>query len=648
MTQGEVITLLGYLYNANLLFLDLPADTEQLLRRRQERRLKKLGNTLSSFLFLRIPLWTPDALFTRWQRWGGFFFSKYGFALWCLLGMAALRQIVIQWPMFVAEARQMLVPSNLFWIYAVIVLSKIVHECGHAFACKYCSAKEGLSGDVHSMGVMFLIFAPVPYIDVSSSVLLRSRWARAAVGLAGVYSELFLAFLATLLWAATTPASGIHLLARDCVIITSVSTLLFNLNPLLRFDGYFVFSDLLNLPNLYQRSQAYTLYLLKRFVLGARRASSVVRRQGEKLLYPLYALAALAYRVLITVGIFVLLEDHFAAVGVLLSLALALFWFGLPSCKGLIYLYSSPELAGQRSSAWLRASLLCLALCFFLFALPFESAVVVEGVAESRDQRRIFAETEGGLVDFAPTDVPVQKGKSVVAVMRNRGLEADVRKMELALKVSTAKLELARDQGDANAEGRYAHEAQGDASRLEILRAEAARQYITAPVDGIWVAPELGRKRGKWIDRGNLLGVIYSPADVRLRVAVDQYDAARLFSEPLVRVEFCVSGRMGLRGEDGELFKAEPESAPVPAGRRELFHPSLAAQAGGDSPAVQGRDGELLATAHFFELRLLPEKASLPYLRSGQKVLARLVFGEQPLGLQWLRRIRQFFAGRMQ
>ena len=646
LTQGEVIALLGRLYSANLLLLDMPADTEHLLRRRQERRLKKLGNTFSSFLFLRIPLWSPDAFFTRFQFAGSLLFRKGGFMLWCVLALLALRVLVLNWTEFLAEARQTLSTSNLAWIYVVVVLSKIFHECGHAFACKYFCARENLAGDVHSMGVMFLFFAPVPYIDVSSSVQLRSRWTRAMVGLAGIYSEFFLAFLATLLWGATTAGSSLHLLARDCIIITSISTLLFNINPLMRFDGYFVFSDILGLPNLYQRSNAYAVYLFKRHVLGASRSTTVVQRSGERIFYPVYAVAAFCYRILIIVSVFLLLENIFAALGIILTLSLAALWFFLPACKGLIWLASDPELAGERFKTWLRFAAVGAIFGLLFFVVPAESFVVVEGVAESRDLRGIFAEVEGTLVSFVSTDQRVERGKSVVVVMENPGLEAELLKTALEVRVATARLENARDRGDANTEGKYAHELQASVARLEIVRAEIARRRITAPADGVWVAPDLTRRRGKWIDRGSPLGVIYSPANLRLRVAVDQFDAARLFAEPLLRAEFCISSRMGVRSGENRLFRAARENPPTPSGRRELFHPSLAVTAGGNLPVVRGKSGELLAAAHFFELRLLPEEESLASLRPGQKVLVRLVFDSRPLGLQALRRIRQFFAGR--
>jgi hypothetical protein len=181
---------------------------------------------------------------------------------------------------------------------------------------------------------------------------------------------------------------------------------------------------------------------------------------------------------------------------------------------------------------------------------------------------------------------------------------------------------------------------------LETLRVKISRQRITAPADGIWVAPDLTRRRGKWIDKGSPLGVIYSPTDLRLRVAVDQFDAARLFAEPLLRTEFCISSRMSVRSREGRMFRAEQEDLPTPSGRRALFHPALAVTAGGDLPVEEGKDGEIQAAAHFFELRLLPEEESLDFLRPGQKVLVRLVFDSRPLGMQVIRRIQQFFTGR--
>ncbi len=644
LTQGEIITLLGRLHSSGLLLGNLSADTETLLRRKQENRLKKLRQNLTSFLFLRIPIWTPDAFFSRHQHIGSLAFHPYGMALWVIMALLALYVLFVNWDQFTLEASRTLDPANFIWIYAVVIIAKIVHECGHAFACKYFSKRDGLQGDVHSMGIMLLLFAPVPYIDVSSSVQIRSRFARAFVGLAGMYCELFLAFLAIFLWAGTAQDTYVHLLARNCVIITSITTIFFNINPLLRFDGYFVFSDILGMPNLYQRSQAYCVYLFKRCVLGVEKASTVVHKRNERIFYPLYATAAFIYRILITVGIFVILEESFAILGTALALCLCFLWFILPAIKGLGYLISGAELAGIRTKAILRFGTSLTFLGLLLLAVPVESAIVVEGVVESREYYEIFAEEDGTLTSFLPTDTQVEQGKSVVAHIDNPGLMASIERMALSVAVSKARFDHAGDMGDTNAAGMHELDMKGNIRQWHILRARAARQSIIAPLSGMWVAPDLTYRHGKWIAKGDPLGSIYAPDKVRLRVLVDQFDAARLFAETIRSSQFCISQRMDLSTDDGELFTAHMEAPPAPAGRRELFHPSLSMHAGGSVPMVQGARGESLTATHFFELRLLPESMAVPHLSPGQRVLVRIVFGEQAIGIQWMRRFRQFFT----
>jgi len=646
LTQGEIIALLGNLHNSNLLALSMPADTRALLERRQRQRLKKLGGTLSSFLFLRFPLWYPDAFFTRFQKAGSFIFTPAGMLVWVALLGLALRELLPQWGLFRAEARQAMAPANMLWMYAVIVLTKAVHEAGHAFACKHFSARDGRDGEVNGMGIMLLIFAPVPYIDVSSSVQIRGKWQRAMVALAGVYSELMLAFVATLVWASTPSDTTLHILAGNCMLIASVVTVLFNINPLLRFDGYFVLSDLLGMPNLYQRSQQYAVYLFKKHVLGVRSAVTVVRQSNERFVYPVYAVAAFVYRIIVTLGIFVLLQDSLYALGVVVAAALAFLWFGLPLVKGLHYMAFGPELSGCRMRTGLRLALVVGVLGALLLGIPLESALVAEGVVESRRWGVVYAEAEGVLESFAATDVRVLAGKTELAVIANPGIDAQLKDQELSADIALSRFRGARAKGDANAAGQAAREWQGASQQLSILRVQASLRTVKASMDGVWVAPELTRRHGKWVSKGDALGMLYAPDDLRLRVAVDQYDAARLFSEPIRTASFRVSGP-----QYGE-YPARVEGSPASAGRRELFHEALASQVGGSIPVVAGDGGTAVAANRFFEVRFKPDvnatepDGSRPILRPGQKVLVRMVLGEEPLGLQWLRRLRQFFTRR--
>jgi hypothetical protein len=253
---------------------------------------------------------------------------------------------------------------------------------------------------------------------------------------------------------------------------------------------------------------------------------------------------------------------------------------------------------------------------------------------------------EGVLSDFAPTDIPVVENQTKVAVIDNPGLLADLEMRGLEVRLTRAKMELANDLGDVDRAAQYSIELNSAIQQYAILRQEVNRQDVMAPADGVWVAPELTRRHGKWVGKGDILGLIYSPSDLRLRAVVDQFDAARIFAEPLVRAEFSISGRLDLKSKEGRLFVADLESPPTPAGRRTLFNQALAQQAGGELATTVGNKGEVLTTHHFFELRLLPENGSVTYLHPGQTVLVRLVFDSQPLGQQWFRRFRQFFSSR--
>lgn len=286
------------------------------------------------------------------------------------------------------------------------------------------------------------------------------------------------------------------------------------------------------------------------------------------------------------------------------------------------------------------------ALAVLLLVIPVESAVVVEGVVESREQKVIFSEVDGTLADFAPTDSQAQREKTAVVTISNPGLMAELERTEISAAVARAKFEHAQHQGDANAAGMYLLEWRGNLRQVDILRHQATRQVIHAPMNGVWVAPELSRRHGKWVDKGEMLGSIYAPDKLRLRVAVDQFDAARIFAEPLELAEFCISRRTDVRSTSGAFFTSTLESPPVPAGRRQLFHPALGMQAGGEMPTEQRSDGQTVATRHFFEMRLVPESTAMADLAPGQKVLVRLVFGSQPMGLQWARRLHQFFSSR--
>jgi putative peptide zinc metalloprotease protein len=243
--QEEVLRLLAQLYRSNLLHSTIAPDTAKLFERYRKRRQRETRTYLQNIMFARIPLFDPDALLKRLVPVVKPVIGVSGFLVWLAVVLAALKVVVDHAGVLFGQAQGVLAAANLPWLYVGLVLVKLVHEFGHAIVCRR------YGGEVHTMGVMFLLFTPVPYMDATSSWSFRSRWHRALVGASGMIAELFVAALATFVWAQTAPGA-VNSIAYNIMFVASVSTVLFNANPLLRFDGYYILSDLLDIPNLHQ------------------------------------------------------------------------------------------------------------------------------------------------------------------------------------------------------------------------------------------------------------------------------------------------------------------------------------------------------------------------------------------------------------
>ena len=259
--QEDVIQLLTQLYFANLLYFEVPGDSAKLFERYKKRRQREIRSKLLSIMFVRIPLFDPDYLLKKLMPVFKYIISPLGAIVWLLVVGAAVKMIFDHFDRVSDQVQGILAPDNLFLLYVGLVIIKSLHEFGHALVCRR------FGGEVHTMGVMLLVFTPLPYMDATSSWSFRSRWQRALVGGAGMITEIFMAALATFVWANTGPGT-LHSLAYNMMFIASVSTVLFNANPLLRFDGYYILSDLLDIPNLHTRAKGHLRHLVERHVFG--------------------------------------------------------------------------------------------------------------------------------------------------------------------------------------------------------------------------------------------------------------------------------------------------------------------------------------------------------------------------------------------
>lgn len=640
-TQGEVIQLLGQLHAMNLLYVDLPPDTEGLLNRYRRRVQRQVLNYLANLLFLRIPLLDPDAFLDRWVGLFGAVFSWPGFCLWLILLAASLYSLIGNYGELVAQSADVLAPSNLFLLYLSFVLVKIVHEFSHAFACKRYGRLNRSSGQVHNMGVMFLVLFPLPYVDASSAWAFRSKWHRAIVGMAGVLAELAAASIAAILWAQTSTGT-LHIIAYNVMFVASVSTVLFNGNPLLRFDAYYVLCDLIEIPNLAQRSRNYLYYLVKRYLWSVKKLQNPAYSFGERFWFPVYGPTSTVYRIYISIRILLFLnrrlpEELFLLVP-LLAIAAVGGWVLAPLARFVRYLTTGQELARNRRRAVVSTvGGLCVTLAL-IGAIRLPDHYQIEGIVEPAQLALIHAESDGFVTGFLPSESIVSPDGQPLVQATNPELEAKKASLLAERRSLEARYRLAETREIAGAQI-IAEQIDALNESLSRVQSQLDQLNLKPPFKGTWVAPEIDRIKGTYLRRGEKIGFVGSLDDLILRVTAGQNVAAMIPEQASKTVQFRVKGRPDktLTGQIEKIF---------PAGSEELPSEALGYGAGGDVPTRSRAPQDRTAAERFFEIRIRPDASNASALLTRQRVVARLTMTPKPLLVQWWQSGRQLFQRR--
>lgn len=638
-TQGEVIHLLGQLHAMNLLYADLPPDAEGLLQRYQRRVRREVLGYLSNLLFIRIPLIDPDPLLNRWVGVVGWLYTWVGFLLWLGLIATGLYFVIGNFGELVAQSADVLDPSNLILLYLTFVVLKVCHEFSHAFACKKFGRLNRSAGEVHTMGVMFLVFFPLPYVDASSAWAFRGKWQRAVVGMSGVLAELALAAVAAIVWAQTSTGT-VHIIAYNVIFVASISTLLFNGNPLLRFDAYYVLSDLVEIPNLAQRSKNYLYYLVKRYIWGLKKVLNPAHSIGERAWFAVYGPASTAYRVFISIRILLFLNDRlpeelFLLVPLFASAAI-IGWLIVPLGRFVKYLATGPELARNRRQAVL-STVGGLALTLGTLGLiRMPDHYRIEGVVEPAELSLVHAQADGFVTAYlasesitSPDGAPLVEAVNPDLDARRRSLLAERRALEIRQRMAELE-EVAAAQILAR---------QIAALDETIARVESELEDLTlrAPFVGVWVAPEIERAMGTYLRRGEKIGFVGTLEALIVRATAGQNVAALIIEQAEPEVQMRVKGR------PDATFNGRIEKV-FPAGHDILPSEALGFGAGG-SMATRPDPRRYQATAErFFEVRIRP--ADDAPLLTGQRVVTRIRMKDKPILAQWYESARRLFQRR--
>ena len=623
-TQDEVIQLLGQLHAADLVQSEGAPDVEELLRRARRTRNRTLMAKLLAPLAIKVPLFDPDRMLERWLPWFRPLFGRAGALLWlALVGWGAF-SAAQHWNELTQDiGNRVLAPENLLVLGLVFPLLKAAHEFGHACAVK------AWGGEVHEMGVMFLVMMPVPYVDASAASAFPQRRQRVIVGAAGMAVELCIASAALLFWLDMQPGLPRAVLF-NVMLIAGVSTVLFNANPLLRFDGYYILSDLIDIPNLRQRAQQYLGAVLQRGLFGiANDAVQATPREAAWFLF--FSIASFIYRLTVTFAIAVFIGSHYFVVGVLLAIWAVATGIFAPVLWLVGFIAFSPRLRRHRTRAVLTSTALAAALFVLVFVVPVPSWTNAQGVLWDAEQSVVRSGADGFVQRVA-----AQPGSRV-----RRGdplVEADDPLLAPRLKMVRAEKE--------GAEARYQAERMENLSaslltleKLKALDADLQRLeermrdlVVRAPGDGIFALAAPENLPGRYLKQGEQIAHVIPEGRVTCRVLVTQQ-----------QVHLVRSGTRAVRARLAERPRETVEARvlrEVPLAMDRL--PSLAlSQAGGGEVALDPRTGapKALQTHFELEIELLTERPA----GAGGRVYLRFEHEPETAGRQVWRAAQQLY-----
>ena len=643
-TQGEVIQLLGQLYSSNLLYAELPPDATSLFNRYTKRVTRQIRGFFSSLLFIRVPLYDPDRLLDKWVFLVGKAFTKTGLILWISALLTGVFFIVSNLKELIYQGRDVLAPDNLFLLYVSMVIIKVFHEFGHSFACKAFGRRNGSGGQVHTMGVMFLVFLPLPYMDASSAWAFRKKGHRVIVGLAGMMVELFIAAIAAVVWANTSTGT-LHIIAHNMIFIAGVSSLLFNGNPLLRFDGYYILSDLVEIPNLGDRSRQYLYYLVRKYLWKVRSANNPAHNPGEKRWFLFYGIASTIYRIFISISILMFLNDRlprelfflvpFFAVSALIT------WAVVPLSRFIHYLMTGAELARTRLRAVGSTCVFFVGLFLLLGVLKVPDYIRVEGIIDSRELNTVHASSDGFVESILPSGDPVTAGQGApIFEAVNIMLKTEETILLAELDLLRARERIASTEEVAAAQ-MIREQISALLEQIQRVQYDISTLRLGPEISGVWISPDFERMKGVYLRRGDPVGIIVPPNTLMIRAMAGQNQAAILLEQYQGNVAIRPKGRPDIEW-NGTIEKI------FPAGQQMLPSQALGYAVGGSMPTQANDPSGRKSTEQFFEVWIRPDIDSSETLLLGQRVIARVRLQSKPLALQWWLELRQLFQRRFQ
>jgi len=568
LTDLEIKTLAYWLMHSQLAYFQMPErKTWQLFNLPENPQHK---TQWWNPLFLKISLVSPDEWLsnllkkTHWMLGWKFFWI-----VWLPIVISSLYLLAADADRLILASIGLLSINNAFYLLVVWAVTKFIHEVFHGLVCK----KYG--GHIHDAGLFLVLLAPIGgYVNASSVWRFSDKWQRIHVSLAGMFVDLLIAGIFVWVWA-YSEQGALNFFAYNVIVTAGLGTLLFNANPLMRFDGYYVLSDALNIPNLYIAGQKYMQYLGKRYLQGQYEPLPAWNTH-QKWIIKIYGIASFWWRILIMVGILVTAHLMMHGAGVIMATIGLFSWLGMPLIRFVKTLPKQPQ-----SGAIVRHLLLILsgttfALFLILTQLTWSPHWSAPAVLEYADNGVVHAQTSGFVRHIAIKNGDFVKAGDILLELENQELTTELKQLELQLKIHQQKYQQYLMKENSLTAAQVEQEKRQDTeNKYHKVSQEVGQLMIRAPISGYVIAEDLKILEGAFLPRGKEILSIGDIQRMEIRFSIDQQDIDFFRAHENKNAYFYSNGRPFQKIE-------APVKKVNPAASKEIMHPSLTALAGGE------------------------------------------------------------------
>lgn len=626
----DVLTFVHTLHTTGLL-LGEGAHAAQLRSMRLSRKKKRRFATIANFLFIKLPILDPDKLLDALYSGLAYVMNRFTCTLAAIYMLLAAGAAVLNLDKVQHVSMPILSWQNLMIMSAVFFAVKVIHEFGHGLAAKH----RGL--EVHELGVLFMVFIPMFYIDTTDAWMVPRRRDRLWIAAGGVFIEFLFAATAVWVWLGTEPGI-INIIALDIMIAASITTVLFNANPLLRYDGYYFLMDWLEIPNLKSKANQFLGYLAQRYLLAMDPPDPPEEAAAKPIFMPVYAVASAVYRMLITLGIITLvwhILDPYGleAIGSVLGLIAIATMVVVPVYQFLKFIWT------QQCRNWRRTALTAVGgialggLVWGIASIPLQQDVEQPMVVMAAERSPVYVPVNGRVAELFVTPESVLEPDQPILRLEAPELTEQIESYQVDRRMAELDLNIARQKGRQELITSLVKRIGLLDEQIDYTRRKISQLTLRAPIAGrLYVRGNLAGLLGSYLKRGQELGTMIGQGPREMFVIIPQADASLVHPDMVAQVRLWSMPNVTFEGKvqriGGQFIRAMP-------------HEALSSVYKGEVDTQRVDQYKSMPATPSVVARIALDAAPAAELFDGMTGRCKIITGRTSLGAQQWRGIRQ-------